>query len=72
MTPDENYFLYNTENLSQKVQMKLSEKLNIFCKFSTAFPKFIFNLEHFEKKDDSHALCLSESVNCEIFVYVNV
>ena len=52
--------------------MKLSEKVKIFSQFFTAFLNSTFNFEHFEKKDESHSLCLSEIVDCEIDVYLNV
>ena len=52
--------------------MKLSQKLNIFSEFFSAFLKFVFNSENFAKKDESHSLCLSEVTDCEIRAYVNV
>ena len=30
LTPDENYFLGNKENLQQPIQVKLSKKLKVF------------------------------------------
>ena len=62
LTPDKKYFPGNRENLRQPIQMKLSKKLKIFCQFYTAFPKFTFNFKHFEKKDESHSICLSEII----------
>ena len=37
LTPDENYFLRNRQNLPQPTQMKLSKKIKIFSQFSTDF-----------------------------------
>ena len=54
-TPNEKYFLGNREALWQPIQMKLSEKLNIFSQFSTDFLRSAFNFKHFEKKDESHS-----------------
>ena len=51
--------------------MKLSEKLKTFPELFTAFVKSTSNLEHFEKKDESHILCLSEIIDCEIRAYLN-
>ena len=34
--------------------------------------KSILNLEHFEKAEESHSLCLSEIIYCETHAYVNV
>ena len=37
----------------------------------TAFSKSPFNVKHFEKKDESHSLCLSEIIDCKIRAYGN-
>ena len=52
--------------------MKLSKKLKIFLQLFTAFWKSTFNLKHFQKKDESHIVCLSEIIDLEIRAYVNV
>ena len=44
----------------QKFQMHLSQKENNFCEFFSAFFESALNLEHFQKKDDPHSLCISE------------
>ena len=49
MTPDENYFLCNRENLPIPIQMKLSKELKIFSQFFTALLRSTFNFEYFEK-----------------------
>ena len=50
MTPKENYFLCNWDNLAQPIQMKLSKKLKRLPQFFTTFLKSTFNLEHSKKK----------------------
>ena len=50
LTPDENYFLWNRENLAEPIQMKFSKKLKIFSVFFTAVRKSTFNFELFEPK----------------------
>ena len=74
LSPDENYFLYNKEKLSQPIQMNLSRKLKISSGFFTAFlhSKTAFNLKHFKKKDESHSLCLSKIIDYKKRAYVNV
>ena len=49
LTPDENYFLCNRENLPIPIQMKLSKELKIFSQFFTALLRSTFNFEYFEK-----------------------
>ena len=49
LTPDENFFLGNKENLQQPIQMKLSKKLKVFSQFFTVFLKSTFNFKHFEE-----------------------
>ena len=72
MTSDEKYFPNKSENLPQLIEIELYKKLKIFSEFSTAFLKCKFNINHFENKDESHSLCLSEIIDCKIRAYVNV
>ena len=52
--------------------MKFADKLKLFSELFTAFLKSPFNCKRFEKNDESHSLCLSEIIECEIRAYVNV
>ena len=52
--------------------MKLSQKLKVFSQVFSAFLKSTFNFKHFEKKDESHRLCLSRIIDCEIVADVSV
>ena len=52
---DAKYFLLNTENLTQPIQMQVSKKQKIFSEFIAAFLKSSLNFEHFQEKDDSHS-----------------
>ena len=72
MTPDEKYFLCKREKLPQPIQMKLSKKLKISSQLFSAFLKSTFNFKHFEKKDESHRLCLPEIIDCAIRAYLKV
>ena len=71
LTSDENYFLCKRDNFPQPIQMTLSQKLKTFSQFFAAFLKSTFNFEHFPKKDQSHRLCLSRIMDCEIGANVN-
>ena len=51
--------------------MNLSEKLKVFSQLFTAFLKPTFNFKHFEKRDESHSLGVSEIIDCEMRAYVN-
>ena len=72
MTPNEKYFPSNRENLLEPIKMKLSEKLKNFSQIFTAFLESSFNFKYFEKKDESHSLCVSKIIDCEICAYGNV
>ena len=52
LTADDNYSLLNRNNLTEPIDMQLSQKQKALCGISFAFLKFILNLKHFEKKDD--------------------
>ena len=49
------YFPLNGENLTQPIQMQLSQKPKTFPEFVAAFLKSSLNVEHFQKENDSHS-----------------
>ena len=49
----------------QKFQIHLSQKENNFSLFFSRFFESALNLEHFQKKDDPHSLCISEITDHE-------
>ena len=50
------------------IQMQLSKKVKTFhCTFSPLF-KSTSSCRHFEIKDDSHGLCISEIIKCQRYV----
>ena len=55
LTVDENHDPLNKHNLTQPIQIQLSQKQKIFSKFFFAFSKWILILKHFPKKADSHS-----------------
>ena len=49
---DEKHFLLNRDNLTQPIQIQLSEQQKSFFKFFLAFLKSMLNLKRLPKKDD--------------------
>ena len=62
---DDKYSLRNRDNLTQSVQMQLSQKQKPFSPFFAKVFKFGLNFEHFQKKDDADSQCISEITNSE-------
>ena len=60
LTDDEKYSLLYRENLTQPIQILLSQKRKTFSRFFSAFLKSTLNFENFQKKDDSHSRCISQ------------
>ena len=60
LTDDEKYSLLYRENLTQPIQILLSQERKTFSEFFSAFLKSTLNFEHFQKKDDSHSRCISQ------------
>ena len=48
-------YLLNTDNLTQPIQIQLSQKQKIFSELFFAFLKSILNFKHLPKKDDPHS-----------------
>ena len=59
------YSVPNRDNLTQPIQMQLSQKQKIFAKYFPAFSKSSLNFEHFGKKDDAHSFFISEMTASE-------
>ena len=55
LSADGKFSLLDTDNLSQRIQMLLSQKQKIFSEFFSSFLKSSLNLEHFQKRDDPHS-----------------
>ena len=60
LTDDEKYSLLYRENLTQPIQILLSQKRKTFTQFFSAFLKCNLNFGHFQKKDYSHSRCISQ------------
>ena len=59
LTDDQKYSLLYRENLTQPIQILLSQKRKSFSNFFSAFLKYTLNFEHFQKKDDPPSRCIS-------------
>ena len=62
------YSLFNRDNLTQPIQMQLSQKEKTFSNFFSAFLKSSLNFEHFLKKGDPHCWCIFEITDPENLV----
>ena len=60
LTDDEKYSLLYRENLSQPIQILLSQKRKKFSRFFSAFLKYTLNFAHFQQKDHPHSRCISQ------------
>ena len=58
LTDDGKYSLLYRDNLTQQIQILLSQKQKTFSQFFCAFLKSTLNFEIFQKKDDPHSRCL--------------
>ena len=72
LTADDKYSFRNRQNFQQQLQTLLSEKRNAFSLFFTEILKCAWNLQHFEKKDESPSLFFSEIIVSERRCYWNV
>ena len=55
MTADDKHYHLNRDNLTQPIQMQLSQKEKTFSELFFAFLKSSLNFTHFPKKDDLHS-----------------
>ena len=60
------------QNFLQQLQTLLSEKQKTFSGIFIQILKFVWNLQHFEKKDESPNLIISEIIVSERGCYWNV
>ena len=52
LTVNDKHYLLNRDNLTQPIQMQLSEKQKTFSEFFFAVVKSILNFKHLTKKHD--------------------
>ena len=62
---DGKYSLLNRQNLTQPIQMQVSQKQKYFSHFFSAFLKSSLNIEYFWKRDDPHSWRISDITDPE-------
>ena len=55
LTVNDKHYLPNRDNLTQPIQIELSQKQKIFSECFLAFLKSILNFQHLPKNDDPHS-----------------
>ena len=65
LTADDKYSLLNRENLTQPIQLLISQKQKNFSEIFSAFLKSTLSFEHFQIKDDSHSRYVSKITDSE-------
>ena len=60
------------QNFPQQLQTTISQKQKMFSGFFIAYLECVSNLEHFEKKNESPSLVISEIIDSERIGYLNV
>ena len=60
LTDDDKYSLLYRDNLTQPIQVPLSQKIKTFFHFFSAFLKSKLTFGHFQKKDDPNSRCISQ------------
>ena len=72
LTDDDKYFLLYRDNLTQPIQILLSQKQKAFSRFFSSFLISTLNFEHFGKKDDPHSRSISQIIVSEKGDSINV
>ena len=72
LTDDHKYCLLYRDNLTQPIQILVSQKQKTFSLFFSAFLKSTLNFEHFQKKDDPHSRSISQITFSEKGDSINV
>ena len=65
LTDHEKYSLLYRENLTQPIQILLSQKRKAFLEFFAAIFRSTLNFVHFQKKDDPHSRSISQIIVSE-------
>ena len=60
LTDDRKYSLLYRDNLTQQIEILLSQKPKTFSELSSEILKHTLNFAHFQKKDDPHSRCISQ------------
>ena len=66
LTAVDKYSLPNRHNLTQPIQILLSQKQKTCSGFFSQFLKSTLNFEYFQKKDDPHTRCIFDITDSQI------
>ena len=55
LTADSKHYLVNRDNLTQPIEMQLSQKQKTFSQLFFEFSKYILNFTHFPQKDELYS-----------------
>ena len=72
LTSDDKYSRRNMQNFLQQLQTLLSKKRKTFSGFFIEILKCVWNLQHFEKKDETPSLIISKIIVSDWGCYWNV
>ena len=61
LTVDDKHYMLNRDNLTQPIQIQLSQKQKTFSEFFLKFLKSIINFKQLGKEDDPHSSCISRN-----------
>ena len=65
LATDEIYLVHHQDNLTLPIQIQFSKKKKTFSQFFAPFLKSRLNFQHFERKGDSHSICIFEILDSE-------
>ena len=65
LTAEDKCSLLDRDNLTQPIQILLSQKQQTFSEFCSRFLKSTLKFENFQKIDDLHSRCISEFTDFE-------
>ena len=72
MTVNDKHYLLNRHNLTQPIQMQLSQKQKTFFQLFFAFSKSILNFKHLHRKDESPSRYIPGNAGSEKGGEINV
>ena len=72
MTVNDKHYLLNRDNLTQTIQIQLTQKKTTLFNFFFIFFKSILHFKDLPEKDDPHSSCISGDTSSEIYGYISV
>ena len=72
LTVNDKHYLLNRDNLTQLIQMQLTEKQKTFCELFFPFLKSLLSFKYFPKKDDRRSWSISGNTGSEKYAEINV